>query len=251
MQLTDDIINVFNFIGRLVCHQRPERTLWIGGHYLPVCARDTGAFFGLLLGYILLPFLRRKEAKGPPNLYMSLAMTLPFWIDSFGQALGFWTSTNDLRLITGLLFGTALAPLLIYSLSLSPLKGKIPLIRNIQPKTAVLDDKDSWFDAKALGFGVMLSAILFFAIRSLVGSEFSLFYWMLSIPIIVEIILHFFVLPPLLLIATLRKIILSKLTSSLTESSHKQTLVFFLLFFKSSTSLKHVKYQLSMGACPK
>jgi uncharacterized membrane protein/uncharacterized integral membrane protein len=210
MQLSDDIINVFNFIGRLVCHQRPERTLWIGGHYLPVCARDTGVFFGLLLGYTLLPFLRRKEAKGPPNLYLSLAMTLPLWIDSFGQAFGFWTSTNDLRLITGLLFGVALAPLLIYSLSLSPLKGKTPLIKNIQPKTAVLDDKDSWFDAKALGFGVLLSVILFFAIRSLVGSEFSLFYWLLSVPIIVEIILHFFVLPPLLLIVALRKIMRQK-----------------------------------------
>lgn len=231
MQLSEDIISVFNFIGRLVCHQRPERTLWISSHYLPVCARDTGVFFGLLLGYILLPFLRRKEAKGPPNLYMSLAMTLPLWIDSFGQALGFWTSTNDLRLITGLLFGTALAPLLIYALSLSPLKGKIPLIKNIQPKTAVLDDKDSWFDAKALGFGIILSVILFFAIRSLVGSEFSLFYWMLSIPIVVEIILHFFVLPPLLLIVALGKIIHSKLTSSLTKSSpHKQTLMFSLLF---------------------
>jgi uncharacterized membrane protein/uncharacterized integral membrane protein len=237
MQLIEDIINVFNFIGRLVCHQRPERTLWIGSHYLPVCARDTGAFFGLLLGYILLPVLRRKEAKGPPNLYMSLAMTLPFWIDSFGQALGFWTSTNDLRLITGLLFGTALAPLLIYALSLSPLKGKIPLIRDIQPKTAVLDDKDSWFGAKALGFGIILSAVLFFAIRSLVGSEFSLFYWMLSIPIIVEIVLHFFVLPPLLLIVALRKIMLSKLTSSLTESSHKQTPVFSLLFLKAQQVL--------------
>lgn len=251
MQLADEIINVFNFIGRLVCHQIPERTLWIGGHYLPVCARDTGVFFGLLLGYTLLPFLRRKEAKGPPNLYMSLAMTLPLWIDSFGQALGFWTSTNDLRLITGLLFGTALAPLLIYTLSLSPLKGKIPLIRDIQPKTVVLDDKDSWFDAKTLGFGIILSAILFFAIRSLVGSEFPLFYWMLSIPIIVEIVLHFFVLPPLLLIAALRKIMHPKLTSSLSESSQKQKSMFSLLVFKSSTSLKHVKHPLSMGAPPK
>jgi len=210
MQLAEEIINLFNFIGHLVCHQRPERTLWIGGHYLPVCARDTGAFIGLLLGYALVPFLSKKEAKGPPNLYLSLAMMLPLWVDSFGQALGFWISTNDLRLITGLLFGAALAPFLIYALSLSPLKGKIPLIRKIQPETAVLDDKDSWFDAKALGFGIILSAILFFAIRSLVGSEFPLFYWMLSIPIIVEIILHFFVLPPLLLIAALRKIMRQK-----------------------------------------
>jgi uncharacterized membrane protein len=206
MQLIEDIINLFNFIGGLVCHQRPERTLWIGGRYLPVCARDSGAYIGLLLGFILLWFLRNKEAKGPPNLYVSLAMTLPLWIDSFGQVLGFWTSTNDLRLITGLLFGTALEPLLIYALSLPPLKEEIPLIRKIQPKDAVLDEKDSWLDAKTLGFGIILSVVIFLVVRSLVGSEFFLFYWLFAIPIIVEIILHFFVLPIILLIVALRKI---------------------------------------------
>lgn len=211
MQLIEDIINFLNFIGSLVCHQRPERTLWIGGYYLPVCARDSGAYIGLLLGFTLLWLLRKKEAKGPPNLFVSLAMTLPLWIDSFGQVLGFWTSTNDLRLITGLLFGTALEPLLIYALSLPPLKGEIPLIRNIQPKDAVLDDKDSWLDAKILVFGVILSVVIFFVVRSLVGSEFFLFYWLLAIPIIVEIILHFFVLPILLLLLALRKIMRKKL----------------------------------------
>lgn len=210
MALVEEIISVFNFIGSLVCHQRPDRTLWIGGHYLPVCARDTGAFVGLLLGYIMLLFLRRKQAKGPPNLYLSLVMMLPLWVDSFGQLFGFWTSTNYLRLITGLLFGAALAPMLVYALSLSPLKGKIPLIKNIGPKTAVLDDKDSWFDAKALCTSITLSVILFIAIIAIAGSEFPLFYWTLSITIITGIIWHFFVLPPLLLIVTLRKLFRKK-----------------------------------------
>ena len=210
MTLGEEIISLFNFIGSLVCHRRPDRTLWIGGHYLPVCARDTGAFVGLLLGYIMLLFLRRKQAKGPPNLYLSLVMMLPLWVDSFGQLFGFWTSTNYLRLITGLLFGAALAPMLVYALSLSPLKGKIPLIKNIGPKTAVLDDKDSWFDAKALCTSITLSVILFIAIIAIAGSEFPLFYWTLSITIITGIIWHFFVLPPLLLIVTLRKLFRKK-----------------------------------------
>ncbi len=204
MGLIEEIVRIFDFIGRLVCHQKPERTLWIGGHYLPVCARDTGALVGLLLGYILLLFLRRKVAKGPPNLYFSSVMMLPLLIDSFGQLLGFWTSTNDIRLLTGLLFGTALAPLLIYVLSLYPLEGKIPVMRRIQPEKAILDDKESWFGAKALFFGTILSVISFFVIRSLVGSESPLFYWMLSIPITVEIFWHLFILPPLLLIVALR-----------------------------------------------
>jgi uncharacterized membrane protein len=81
MQLSEEIIQFFNLIGSLVCHQRPERTLWVGGYYLPVCARDTGACIGLLLGYTLLFALRKKDAKGPPNLYVTLAMLIPLLID--------------------------------------------------------------------------------------------------------------------------------------------------------------------------
>jgi hypothetical protein len=151
--------------------------------------------------------LHKKEAKGPPNLYLTLAMVLSLFVDSFGQVFGFWTSTNDLRLITGLLFGTALEPMLIYALTIPPIGGGIPLLKNIQPRTAVLDDRQSWFDAKTLGLGLLLSAVLFLIIRSLVNPEFFYFYWVLSIPIVLEIVLHFFVLPFLLLIVTARRLL--------------------------------------------
>lgn len=207
MSLADEIVQIFDFIGRLVCHQKEERTLFIGGHFLPVCARDTGGLIGLLLGYALLFFLRKKRAKGPPNLYVSFAMTLPLLLDSFGQLFGLWESTNDVRLITGLLFGTALSPLLVYALTLSPLKGKVPLMKNLEPEAAVLDDRDSWFGAKALTIGAVLSVVSFAVVRSLVGSEFALFYWVLSVPIIIEIVLHFMVLPLLLLAAAIARFI--------------------------------------------
>jgi len=210
MQIAEEITQVFNFIGSLVCHQRPERTLFIGGQYLPVCARDTGAFIGLLLGYMLVLFLGRKAAKGPPNLYLSSAMMLPLFVDSFGQILGFWISTNALRLLTGLFFGTALTPFLIYAHSLSFLKGKTPLIRKLEPENAVLDDQDSWFDAKALLLGIIFSIVLFLTINSLADSAFPLFYWTLSIPIIISIVWHFFILLPILLILALRKLMHSR-----------------------------------------
>ncbi len=210
MQPADEIVRLFNFIGSLVCHQRPERTLWIGGRYLPVCARDTGALIGLLLGYGLILFLRKKGAKGPPHLYVTLVMLLPMLIDSFAQLFGFWTSTNDVRLLTGLLFGTALAPMLVYVLTLSPLNGKIPVLKRLQPDTADLDDKNSWLDAKALIAGTVFSIGLFLVIRAVVSSEFALFYWLLSVPTIAGIVWHVFVLPPLLLVATLSKYIRRK-----------------------------------------
>ncbi|MEM2994702.1 MAG: DUF2085 domain-containing protein [Candidatus Bathyarchaeia archaeon] len=198
----EDIMQLFNFIGSLVCHQKPERTLRVGGHYLPVCARDTGVFVGLYLGYALLFFLRDKKARGPPNLYVTAVMTAPLLVDSFGQLLGFWTSTNDLRVITGLLFGTALAPFLVYALSFFHFKDKIPFLRKIQPENAVLDAEDQWLNEKALLLGIILSAILFFAIKLMLDSNFYPFYWIISTPIIFGIIWHFFILLPTLIVIT-------------------------------------------------
>lgn len=198
----EDIMQLFNFIGSLVCHQKPERTLRVSGYYLPVCARDTGAFIGLYLGYAILFFLRDKKARGPPDLYVTTAMTTPLLVDSLGQFFGFWTSTNDLRVITGLLFGTALAPFLVYTLSLFHFKDKIPFLRRMQPKNAVLDAKDHLLSAKTLFLGIILSAILFVAIKLIVNSDFYLFYWILSTPIIFAIIWHFFILPSILLVIT-------------------------------------------------
>lgn len=200
----ENLSETFAAIGSLVCHQIPERTLWIGGHHLPVCARDTGAYVGLLLGYAVLLSMRNKKGTGPPSLHPTLAMMLPLVIDSVGQAFGLWSSTNDLRLMTGLLFGAAVAPLLVYSLSLPPVDGAIPMVRKIQPEKALLDGKDHWLSARALGISTAVSFVLFLAIRSLDGSSFPLFYWLLSIPIIIMIGWHFFILIPLLVIGLLK-----------------------------------------------
>jgi uncharacterized membrane protein len=192
------IINLFNFIGSIVCHQKPERTLMVGGHLLPVCARDTGAFIGLDIGYITLLFLRDKDASGPPNLFLTLVLSAPLYVDALGQLFGFWTSNNDLRLFTGILFGMSLAPFLIYVLSPPFFKGKIPLLKRIQPKNADLNAKDSWFGIKAIGTNIFISILLFAGVKSTVGNEFFLFYWLLSVPIILGIAWHFFVLLPTL-----------------------------------------------------
>ncbi|MEM1557518.1 MAG: DUF2085 domain-containing protein [Thermoproteota archaeon] len=216
MSLSEEIIGMFNFIGSLVCHQRPDRTLWIGGNYLPVCARCTGAYLGFLSGYVLIPFLSNKKAKGPPNLYLSLILTLPLWIDSVGQVFGFWSSTNDARLITGLLFGVSLAPLLIYVLSLFSFSNSIPVLKRIKPEMSILDEGDSWFNLKAQALSVLFSGMLFLAIRLMVVCGFSIFYWMVSIPIIFGIVLHFIVLPILLL-----SILIIRFISTIREKAKK------------------------------
>jgi uncharacterized membrane protein len=199
-QVEDQILSLFNSIGHLVCHQLPNRTFFVGGHYLPVCARDTGAYIGLLLGYILLP-LRRKEACGPPNLWITSLMVLPMIVDAGTQWVGLRTSSNELRLITGLFFGVALAPLLVYLLSIVPASKRIPILRNIIPKTAMLDSKNQWLSNGALGIGSVFAILSYFIINSIVGSVYSFFYWSLSSLIIISVIWHIFVLPIFLLVA--------------------------------------------------
>lgn len=205
MQLLEEIAKFYDFMGSLVCHQRPERTLLVGGRYLPVCARDTGAFLGLLLGYALLLSLRKKEAKGPPNLILTLAMLIPMLVDSFGQMLGFWISTNDIRLITGLLFGAALAPFLIYAISLVPFGSKISIVKKMLVKDANVDDRNACLGLRELSLGILLSGVLFVGVKLVVNSDFSLFYWVLSTPLVAVIIWHLFVLPLVLLVAVLKK----------------------------------------------
>lgn len=200
--IEDTLVHIFNNIGNLVCHQIPERTLWIGGSYLPVCARDTGAYLGFYLGYLLLS-MRKKEACGPPNLWVTFFMITPMIVDAGTQFIGLRTSTNELRLITGLLFGAALAPFLVYSLAQIPTSRKLPILRNFLPKNVNLDDKNSWLNHQALGFGLLIAVALFFLINSITGSTNNLFYWLLSPLIIISVVLHIFLLPIFLAISFL------------------------------------------------
>jgi len=196
------LVYIFNYIGSLVCHQIPERTLWIGGRYLPVCARDAGAYLGFYIGYLLLP-MRKKEACGPPNLWITLFMTAPMIVDAATQWISLRTSTNELRLLTGLLFGAALVPFLVYSLAQIPTSRRLPILRNFLPKNVKLDDKNSWLNHQALGFGLLIAVALFFFINSIRGSTNHFFYWLLSPLIFISVVLHIFILPIFLAISFL------------------------------------------------
>ncbi len=190
----DSLIQAFNFVGHLVCHQIPDRTLWIGGLPLPVCARDTGIYIGFFIGYILLS-IRRKNAYGPPNLWATLFMVTPMILDAVTQFIGLRVSTNVVRLLTGLWFGTALSPFLVYLLPMVPTSRRLLLLRNFLPRDVILDDKDSWLSTKALVLGFLVDGAVFILINSMVGSVNSLFYWLIAPLLVASIIIHIFLLP--------------------------------------------------------
>ena len=93
---------------RMVCHQIPERCLWIAGTAMPVCARCTGIYFGALAALSLRIRDRRQW------LLAALALVA---IDWSSEAAGLRPAWAALRLTTGLLLGLAAAPVVAAALS--------------------------------------------------------------------------------------------------------------------------------------
>lgn len=89
---------IFETCGHL-CHQRPERSFFIGKYQFPFCARCSGILFGVLIG-ILFSLIVQFE-----NFYLMVLLWIPMIIDGFTQKYTSYLSNNKRRLITGLLFG--------------------------------------------------------------------------------------------------------------------------------------------------
>ncbi|MDO8949567.1 MAG: DUF2085 domain-containing protein [Actinomycetota bacterium] len=103
---------VFHWVGYGLCHQLPERSLFAGGFQLPVCARDTGIYAGFVLSLVVIALLergRRPSEIPRPWLVVLGAIFLGTMVaDGVSSYAGWRSTTNDLRLITGLLAGYAL-----------------------------------------------------------------------------------------------------------------------------------------------
>ena len=89
-----------------VCHQQPERSLFIAGQPLAVCARCTGLYAGFALTALLYPLFRSLRRTGPPERKWLLIATAPLAIDFGLGMLGIWDNTHSSRFITGALFGS-------------------------------------------------------------------------------------------------------------------------------------------------
>jgi uncharacterized membrane protein len=95
------------WIGDGECHQIAARSYYINGNEMPFCSRDTGLFFGLVLGFGPLLFVRYKI-----HPVLALLGLVPIGIDGGLQLVTSYVSNNPLRLTTGILAGAACAMLL-------------------------------------------------------------------------------------------------------------------------------------------
>ena len=90
-------------LGDRMCHQKVERSLVFNGNQMPFCSRCTAIWLGAALGLLFL-FFYKVELNRRFLLIIFISL-IPIGVDGFGQLLGFWESTNLIRLLTGLLAG--------------------------------------------------------------------------------------------------------------------------------------------------
>lgn len=105
------IESVAFYLGKAICHQMPERTFFIDGHYLPLCARCTGIYIGIFSSLLFLAVTKKFGSNQIPSINISIVLLLflfPLIIDGFGSYLGLYSTNNVIRLLTGIMFGATL-----------------------------------------------------------------------------------------------------------------------------------------------
>ena len=88
------------YIGDLNCHQLSHRSYSYNDNQMSFCARDTGIFLGLVIGFM---YASRKRTV--LTLPLVIAALVPIGLDGTIQLLTDYESTNRKRLITGLIAG--------------------------------------------------------------------------------------------------------------------------------------------------
>ena len=114
----DGIIGKANAIGYAICHRIASHSFLIDGVPMPLCARCTGIYLGMMTGLlILIASGRRRVSKIPPT---SVSVVLGLFVVLMGiDGVNSYTTLipglphlyepdNTLRLITGLLCGLAM-----------------------------------------------------------------------------------------------------------------------------------------------
>ena len=109
-----DLVTAFIFaIGGVICHQLPERSFFLDGHQLPVCARCTGLYLGGTAG--LIGWWATKLLRGwrPQPMASRLAIELlaivaaPTAVSYFTGVLGVWDGSNVTRAVLAAPLGVA------------------------------------------------------------------------------------------------------------------------------------------------
>jgi len=100
------------------CHQKPERSFFLWGEQIPVCARDVSVYVAAFFSSVVYPTVKRMCSTGLPSKWYLVVFLFPMAVDGTTQLLGFRESTNFLRFVTGLWAGL-IAPFYFIPLMMS------------------------------------------------------------------------------------------------------------------------------------
>jgi uncharacterized membrane protein len=91
-----------------LCHQISDRSFFLWGFPLAVCARCFGIYTGFAAGLMIYPFRRGFDTARIPRLKMFLLVSAPIVLDTGGNFLRLWETGHLLRFLTGYLWGSLL-----------------------------------------------------------------------------------------------------------------------------------------------
>jgi uncharacterized membrane protein len=88
-----------------LCHQLPERSFYVAGYQLAVCARCAGVYAGYAVCLALYPFARSLRRTDAPRRRWLVIASLPCVADFLVNFTGLWHNTHASRALTGALLG--------------------------------------------------------------------------------------------------------------------------------------------------
>ena len=92
-----------------ICHQCPDRSLFIWGKQFAVCARCTGLYFGFLIGTLFFLLSTNSKRLFLPRRTLFFIALVPISIDVGLSIFQIWQNTHLSRLVTGLILGSVIA----------------------------------------------------------------------------------------------------------------------------------------------
>lgn len=114
-QLPDSMWWLYGLINKYIFHWTPEKAVYVGGHSLLWDARCSGIYIGIGIGLIWHFIYARRKKNLPmwPVLLISVFLLSFMFVDLLTVLFNIRETSNDVRLLTGILFGSSLA-LFIY-----------------------------------------------------------------------------------------------------------------------------------------
>jgi uncharacterized membrane protein len=143
------VLDKADVIGYATCHRIPNRSFHLGGRQLPLCARCTGTYLGVLAGLGIVWLRGRRRTVGFPPVRV-LAAFVGFWaiwgvdgLNSYLALLGaphLYEPHHLLRVMTGSLNGLVLSGLVwpVFNFSLWKGTDPQPAVRNLRELGAMV-----------------------------------------------------------------------------------------------------------------